>query len=84
MSQYQANLNLINPMFGAAEPIEDTFDQNNLDMFSNADFFDWDMGQSIHSTIGNPETERDLGKKMEPTTSLDMFGGDGSLDSKST
>ncbi|KAK6499578.1 hypothetical protein TWF481_009942 [Arthrobotrys musiformis] len=84
MSQYSANLNLINPMYGTAEPIEDAFDQSNLDLFANADFFDWDMGQSIHTAIGGNETDRDVDKKMETptsTTSLDVFGGDASLES---
>ncbi|RVD89217.1 uncharacterized protein DFL_000234 [Arthrobotrys flagrans] len=84
MSQYSANLNLINPMYGTAEPIEDAFDQSNLDLFANADFFDWDMGQSIHTAIGGNETDRDVDKKMETptsTASLDVFGGDASLES---
>ncbi|KAK6347690.1 hypothetical protein TWF718_005529 [Orbilia javanica] len=85
MSQYSANLNLINPMYGTAEPIEDAFDQSNLDLFANADFFDWDMGQSIHTAIGGNETDRDGDKKMETPTSttntLDVFGGDASLES---
>ncbi|EPS35684.1 hypothetical protein H072_10866 [Dactylellina haptotyla CBS 200.50] len=76
-SQYQANLNLINPMYGAAEPIEDAFDQSNLDLFANADFFDWDMGH----TIGGPEPSRESEKKMDTTSPLDVFSGDASLDS---
>lgn len=86
MSQFSANLNLINPMYGTAEPIEDAFDQSNLDLFANADFFDWDMGQSIHTALGGNETDRDVDKKMETSTatSLDVFSsGDATLDSKS-
>ncbi|KAK6518850.1 hypothetical protein TWF281_003541 [Arthrobotrys megalospora] len=84
MSQFSANLNIINPMYGTAEPIEDAFDQSNLDLFANADFFDWDMGQSIHTALGGNETDRDVDKKMETSTaaSLDVFSsGDASLDS---
>ncbi|KAK6334248.1 hypothetical protein TWF730_003463 [Orbilia blumenaviensis] len=86
MSQFSANLNIINPMYGTAEPIEDAFDQSNLDLFANADFFDWDMGQSIHTAIGGAnETDRDVDKKMETSTattaSLDVFSGDASLES---
>ncbi|KAF3917503.1 hypothetical protein ABW21_db0206166 [Orbilia brochopaga] len=81
VSQFQANLNLINPIYGAAEPSEETFDPGNLELFSNADFFDWDMGQSIHSAIG-PETDREVEKKMESSSAVDIFEGD-SLEGKS-
>ncbi|KAJ6257162.1 hypothetical protein Dda_8048 [Drechslerella dactyloides] len=79
VSQFQANLNLINPVYGAAEPAEDAFDQSNLDLFANSDFFDWEMDQSIHTAIG-PETDRDIEKKLESSSSADVFGGDTSLE----
>ncbi|KAF3936669.1 hypothetical protein ABW19_dt0209880 [Dactylella cylindrospora] len=75
VSQFHANLNLINPMYGAAEPAEETFDQSNLDLFANADFFDWDMGQAM--TVG-PETEREE-KKMD-ATQVDVFSGETGLE----
>ncbi|KAK6358840.1 hypothetical protein TWF696_000020 [Orbilia brochopaga] len=79
VSQFQANLNLINPMYGDVEPIEDAFDQSNLDLFANAEFFDWDMEQSIHSAIG-PETDRDVEKKMESSSSIEFFDGNTGLE----
>ncbi|EWC45840.1 hypothetical protein DRE_04847 [Drechslerella stenobrocha 248] len=80
ISQLQANLNIINPMYGAAEPIEDAFDQSNLDLFANASFFDWDMGQTIHTAI-DPKAEGATDKKAD-LSSMDVFGGDAGLDSK--
>lgn len=82
VSQFLANLNTINPV---EEPVVDTFNPEDLALFTNTQFFDFDMGDqqveesspsssTYESNVVVPQTKR-------TRVSKDEFNADDAIDS---